>query len=38
MIEEIKDKHTKAYIARLVLEALTGWFEIKESREQYIKV
>lgn len=37
MIEEIKDKQSKAYISCSVLEALTGWFEIKESREQYIK-
>ncbi len=37
MIEEIKDKQSKRHIARLILEALTDWFGITESREQYIK-
>lgn len=37
MIEEIKDKQLKTDTARLVLEALSGWFEIPEAREQYIK-
>lgn len=37
MIEEIKDKQSKRHIARSILEALTDWFEITESREQYIK-
>ncbi len=37
MIEEIKDKQLKKHIARSILEALTDWFGITESREQYIK-
>lgn len=37
MIEEIKDKQSKRHIARSILEALTDWFEITESREQYIR-
>lgn len=37
MIEEIKDKQSKRHIACSILEALTDWFEITESREQYIK-
>lgn len=37
MIEEIKDRQSKRHIARSILEALTDWFEITESREQYIK-
>lgn len=37
MIEEIKDKKSKSHIARSILEALTDWFGITESREQYIK-
>lgn len=37
MIEEIKDWQLKADIARLVLEALSAWFEIPQAREQYIK-
>lgn len=37
MIEEIKDKQSKIHIARSILEALTDWFGITESREQYIR-
>lgn len=37
MIEEIKDKQSKSQIARSILETLTDWFGITESREQYIK-
>lgn len=37
MIEEIKDKKSKKHIAYSILEALTDWFEITESREQYVK-
>lgn len=37
MIEEIKDKQSKRHIARSILETLTDWFEITESREKYIK-
>lgn len=37
MIEEIKDKQSKRHIAYSILEALTDWFEITESREQYVK-
>ena len=36
MIEQIKDNETKKAIAREVLEALHDWFEVDESREQYI--
>lgn len=36
MIEQIKDADTKRTIARNVLEALHDWFEVDESREQYI--
>ena len=36
MIEQIKDADTKQTIARNVLEALHDWFEVDESREQYI--
>ena len=36
MIVEIKDSKEKQAIARKVLEALTDWFEIEESREEYI--
>lgn len=36
MIVEIKDKKEKQVIARKILEALTEWFEVKESREKYI--
>ena len=37
MIEVITDKTLKPVIAREVLEALKDWFEVDESREQYIK-
>ena len=37
MIEQIKDADTKRTIARNVLEALHDWFEVDESREQYIR-
>ena len=37
MIVEIIDPNEKQAIARKVLEALTDWFGIKESREEYIK-
>ena len=36
MIVEITDSKEKQAIARKVLEALTDWFGIKESREEYI--
>lgn len=36
MIVEITDSNEKQVIARKVLEALTDWFEIKESREECI--
>ena len=36
MIGEISDSNEKQVIARKVLEALTDWFEIEESREEYI--
>lgn len=36
MIVEIKDPNEKKAIARKVLEALTDWFGIEESREEYI--
>ena len=36
MIVEIKDSKEKQAISRKVLEALTDWFEIEESREEYI--
>ena len=36
MIVEITDLNEKQVIARKVLEALTDWFEIEESREEYI--
>ena len=35
-IEQITDIKEKQYIARTILEDLTEWFEVKESREQYI--
>ena len=35
-IREIKEPEEKRDIARRVLEALTDWFEIEESREEYI--
>ena len=37
MIVEIIDPKEKQAIARNVLEALTDWFGIEESREEYIK-
>ena len=37
MIVEIKDSKEKQAIARTVLEALTDWFEVEESREGYIR-
>lgn len=36
MVTEIKDKAEKKAISRNILEALTEWFEVEESREQYI--
>ena len=36
MIIEITDSNEKQAIARKVLEALTDWFEVDESREEYI--
>ena len=36
MIVEIKNSKEKQAISRKVLEALTDWFEIEESREEYI--
>ncbi len=36
MIERIEDPEAKKAIARKVLEALRDWFEVDESREQYI--
>ncbi|MBP5267117.1 MAG: GNAT family N-acetyltransferase [Ruminococcus sp.] len=36
MVKKITDKDTKQGIARNILEALDQWFEVKESREQYI--
>ena len=36
-IIRITDKNEKQQIARKVLEALTEWFEVEESREGYIK-
>ncbi len=37
MIEQIKDADTKKAVARKVLEALSDWFEVDESREKYIE-
>ncbi len=37
MIEQIKDADAKKAIARKILEALTDWFEVDESREKYIE-
>ena len=37
MITEITDTSEKQAIARKVLEALTEWFEVEESREGYIR-
>ena len=36
MIVTIKDSNEKRAIARTVLEGLTEWFEVEESREGYI--
>ncbi len=36
MIKEITDPAEKQAIARNVLEALTDWFGVEESREEYI--
>ena len=36
MIVEIKDPQEKRTISRKLLEALTDWFGIEESREEYI--
>ena len=36
MIKKITDKDTRKGIARNILEALDEWFEVEESREQYI--
>ena len=36
MIVQITDSKEKQAIARKVLEALTDWFEVEESREEYI--
>ncbi|MBR1797428.1 MAG: GNAT family N-acetyltransferase [Clostridiales bacterium] len=37
MIRFIEDKETKKRITRSILEALTEWFEVEESRESYIE-
>ena len=37
MVVDIIDSNEKQAIARKVLEALTEWFEVEESREGYIK-
>ena len=37
LIEQISDPEMKKAIARNVLEALTNWFEVEESRENYIE-
>ena len=36
MIRFIEAPEEKSRIAREILEALTDWFEVEESREQYI--
>ena len=36
MLQEITDIEEKMRIARNILEALFNWFEIPETREQYI--
>ena len=36
MIIEITDSNEKQAVARRVLEALTDWFGVEESREEYI--
>ena len=37
MISEVTDRKEKSRITRKVLEALTDWFGIAESREKYIR-
>ncbi len=37
IIRRIEDKEEKAQIAREILENLTDWFEVTESREAYIR-
>ena len=37
MIEQVFDKEDKRTISRKILESLRDWFEVDESREQYIK-
>ncbi len=37
MVERIKDTALKRTIARKILENLRAWFELDESREQYIR-
>ena len=37
MIEQIKNAELKRTISRKVLEALSDWFEVDESREKYIR-
>ena len=37
-IQMISDKDQKEYIARTVLEALTDWFGVTDSREKYIRL
>ena len=37
MIRFIEDPNERQKISREVLEALTEWFEVEESREQYIR-
>ncbi len=36
MIKEIKNEGEKMQISRSILESLTDWFEVEESRERYI--
>ena len=37
MVEQIRDPERKAAIARGILEALTDWFGVEQSRENYIE-
>lgn len=37
MIRFIEDANEKRKISREILESLTEWFEVEESREQYIE-
>ena len=37
-IKNVNDKNEKLAVSRRLLEALTEWFEVEESREQYIAV